>query len=659
MRKIPREILKNLWLIPALAGASALAGWIFNVEFLKSIFFGMVSMKPNTAVAFIFSGIAMRISPQNQTLRARKLMIAVAAVIALLGTSALFEYISDIDLGIDQLLFREDANPAHTSHAGRMAPATAFGFMSAGIAFFIETRKLKYFWLQQSFAAGILLLILSWFMGYLYLVKSMYSVFNYTPMAVHTVIAFTAIGIGLLFQYPNKGFVKYIYDKEPAGIIAKRLLAVCLLIIFTTGLLFARGTISGFYSNSAGFAFFALSNIFLMTLSIYYFTKKTNQLNDERAKLADELFANEHRFQSIMDNSMTLISVKDAGGHYLMANRTFEKLRNISAERIKGMTDHAMFPKDIADKLVKNDEAVLKTGVHAEFEETIQTAKELRTYLSHKFPLSDAIGCPHAVGAISMDITERKRNEEEKQVLIKDLETTNSLLTTANKELETFSYSVSHDLRAPLRAIDGYSKMLTEDHAGKLDAEAMRLLNVIRRNTQKMGQLIDNLLDFSRMGRKEMENSAVDMTKLAQSAYSQINEKTPADCKILDMPRTYGDMVMLKQVFLNLLSNAVKYSRHKSDPEIEAGGKKEDGYNLYWVKDNGAGFDMKFVHKLFMVFERLHSQEEFEGTGVGLAIVQKIIQRHGGEVWAESKVNEGAVFYFKLPIRSETVEGKR
>jgi signal transduction histidine kinase len=225
-------------------------------------------------------------------------------------------------------------------------------------------------------------------------------------------------------------------------------------------------------------------------------------------------------------------------------------------------------------------------------------------------------------------------------------------LEAANKELEAFSYSVSHDLRAPLRAIDGFSRIILEDYLDKLDDEGRRVLNVIRGNTKRMAQLIDDLLVFSHLGRQEIRISDVDMGKLAKNAFKELNLIIPErkiHFSIKPLSPIHGDQAMIRQVLINLLSNAVKFTRPKENATIEVGGGREGNENIYYVKDNGVGFDMQYVDKLFGVFQRLHSAAEFEGTGVGLAIVQRIIHRHGGRVWADGKVGEGSTFYFSLP----------
>lgn len=223
-------------------------------------------------------------------------------------------------------------------------------------------------------------------------------------------------------------------------------------------------------------------------------------------------------------------------------------------------------------------------------------------------------------------------------------------LEAVNKELESFSYSVSHDLRAPLRAVDGFSRMLEEDYSGKLDDEGRRLLNVIRDSGRKMGQLIDDLLTFSRLGKKLIAASGIDMMEQARAVFGELADGDDRiRLELGPLPAAWGDPALVRQVWLNLLSNAIKFSAQRPAPLVTVTGRVDATGNIYCVKDNGAGFDMRYYDKLFGVFQRLHSPEEFPGTGVGLAIVQRVVARHGGRVWAEGKEGEGAAFYFALP----------
>ena len=228
-------------------------------------------------------------------------------------------------------------------------------------------------------------------------------------------------------------------------------------------------------------------------------------------------------------------------------------------------------------------------------------------------------------------------------------------LETSNQELESFSYSVSHDLRAPLRVIDGFSLALLEDHGKSLPPEGQDLLSRMRQQAQRMAQLIDDLLEFSRLGRKPLDVASVDLAALARTVVQdlgQANTDRKLDVTVGELPPAMGDRALLRQVLTNLIGNAFKFTRQRPDAQVEIGWRDDDGECVYYVKDNGAGFDMRYASKLFGVFQRLHPAADFEGTGVGLALVQRIIHRHGGRIWGEGRVNEGATFSFTLSAGS-------
>jgi PAS domain S-box-containing protein len=260
----------------------------------------------------------------------------------------------------------------------------------------------------------------------------------------------------------------------------------------------------------------------------------------------------------------------------------------------------------------------------------------------------------NAIGylAVNRDISDRKKREEIISKLNIDLEQNLIELENSNKELESFSYTISHDLRAPLRAIDGFTSILKEDYIDKLDDEAKRLMNVVMSNAQKMGQLIDDLLHFSRLSKQELVKTKVSMNSIVNKIMFEINAENHEEVSeiiIHTLPDANADESTIKQVWVNLITNAIKYSKTKERPRIEIGCKAGDNETIYYIKDNGVGFNMRYYDKLFGVFQRLHSGE-FEGTGVGLAIVHRVVQKHGGKVWAEAEVNNGATFFFSLPI---------
>jgi PAS domain S-box-containing protein len=361
----------------------------------------------------------------------------------------------------------------------------------------------------------------------------------------------------------------------------------------------------------------------------------------------------------LVENLPVMVFIKDARTlKYIRQNRATLALLGLTSNDVIGKNDHDFLPKEQADFVLSKDRELLATGKLVDVPEQSIQSRDLGVRFLHtrKVPILDDSGKPQFLLGISVDVTERKQAEESIRKLNAELEEKAAQLEASNRDLESFSYSVSHDLYAPLRAIDGFAQLLEDDCKEHLPDEGKRFLSVIRENSQRMGKLIDGLLEFSRLGRQSVAPQEVDMASLVQEVHAQVlAELSTSDqaraprFEINALPPALGDAVLLRQVWANLIGNAVKYSAKIAAPLIKIAGEHAGVEVIYSVQDNGAGFDMRYAERLFGVFQRLHSADEFSGTGVGLAIVHSVVTRHGGRVWAQSAVGQGATFFFALP----------
>ena len=367
----------------------------------------------------------------------------------------------------------------------------------------------------------------------------------------------------------------------------------------------------------------------------------------ERRQRSEQALLRANRFlDSIVENIPHMIFVKEADGlRFESINRAGEELLGIARGDLVGRSDRDLFPSEQAEGFVARDREIFAGRVVVDIPaEPIQVKGGERWLHTTKVPILDEHGVPRYLLGISEDITERRRAEA-------TLQAAKDATDAANQELEAFSYSVAHDLRAPLRGMNGFAQVLLEDYGGALDVDGVDALNEIQSNARRMGALIDALLSLSRVTRGEFLRERVDLAVVARAAARALAAAEPgrAVAVVIEGPlHADVDSRLVRALFDNLLGNAWKFTAKVPVPRVEVGVSGEGDTRAFFVRDNGAGFDMAFSSKLFAPFQRLHAGREFPGTGIGLATVQRIVRRHGGRVWAEGEVDRGATFHFTL-----------
>ena len=634
--------------IAATAPLIALTGWLTHSPALRQVLPGAIAMNPVTAIALLLLAMGLRLAG-NGADYSPTLRRALSGLVIILGSARLF------GLTLDLLFFRNQI--MGLDPAPRMAHSTAICLVALGVALLLYQPGARIHRLSRPVILPAAMFALLAATGYLYSAEWFFHLPALHPMALNTAIALLALSIGTAALFPPLAPIRQLVDDGVGGATARRLWPAAFLSPCAPGYLRVMGERGGYFDLGFGTAAFAVLTALCLAMLVLLSVKQVRATEDAHARLAQAIRDSEKRTLRLLDGLPTAVFVVDAAGHPYYVNR---KSAEILGRGVLPDAEPGDLPKRYQAYFRGTDEPIPADRIQVvralDGEESYSTDVEIRrpdrivpleVWAS---PIRDDSGKIDFAVAAFNDITDRLEIQGRLDQLNAELARQVTELAAVNKELETFSYSVSHDLRAPLRAIDGFSQALETDYAASLDPEAIRYLSRIRSNVRRMGLLIDDLLRFSRLSRKELETQEVDMASLVRNVLDDLaRSRQHPRIRMNELPPARGDIDLLRQVWINLIDNAIKYSGKRSKPRVDISGHRNGHEITYTVRDNGVGFDMAYADKLFGVFQRLHRQDEFEGTGVGLAIVQRVIHRHGGRIWAEAAPDGGATFHFTLP----------
>jgi PAS domain S-box-containing protein len=646
LRYVPTVVGTGL----AALGVMVLLGWAIDLDWLKSVLPGLPTMKANTALCFLLIGLALLLRHRRGVRLA-----CVAGLCAVVGLT-LAEYAAGWNIGLDQFLF-QDVQDTHTVYPGRMTPVTALSFAISGVSLLLfDVPRGR--WPQQTLALATGLFGLTGLLGYLYDVKQLYQFAGVTSMALHTAAGFLVLAVGLLFARTD-GLARVLSGAGPGSQLARRFLPVVILLPILLGWLHEAGERSGVWGAPVGAGLLVLMMLFSLLVVVWWIAQTLNRADAARRETEAQL-----RHQSeLMDHADEALIVREVGGVIRFWNQGAAALYGWSAAEALGQRTYVLLRTE-GVRVEEKDAQLARIG-HWEGE-LIHTARDGRRVVVESRQTATHAADGHLLILESgRDITARKQAEATVRHLNEQLEQRvrerTAELESSNRELEAFCYSVSHDLRTPLRSIDGFSQAALEDYGERLDDTGRDYLNRVRNGCRHMDQLIDDLLRLSRVTRDQMRRESVDLTTLAQAAARQLQEREPerpVDLRIAPGLTAVGDTRLLHAALFNLLANAWKFTSKNPAPLIEVGravgsqplavGSQCPASPVFFVRDNGIGFDMQYANKLFNPFQRLHSAQDFPGTGIGLATVARVIQRHGGRIWAEAAIDRGATFYFTL-----------
>ncbi len=642
-----KVIIALSWLVLVL-GSLVYLGWALNIPILTSLFISEAAMKANTALCLaLFGGaLVLRQSPKL----AHQLWVPVLAYAVLaIALATLAQFVFNINLGIDEFPFHDDMASVNTAAPGRMSAPTAVSLVLLALALLqdqVWSDKVRRYMLFT-----VQLLSLSVFLSYPFSLAFGSSLFLFTGMALNTSILMVFATLALLIDMPDRGWMDLMIARTPHGASTRALFTTVLLVPFLLGWLIYYGEDIGLYDRAFSRSTYTVTAMLLLGAIVVLNAERLQRAGQTQRTLERNLDVLSRQLNSLIENSPSGISIKDVRGRYKLVNSQFALMAQMDRDAIIGNVAEAIFKQPLLQSVTDSDRRVLASSQPLSREVTALVDGAERTYLSVKFPLFGENEQILGLGGIWTDITEQKQLEE-------NLRGKNIDLERSNQELEQFAYVASHDLQEPLRMVSSYMQLLESRYKDKLDDDAKEFIDFAVDGAARMQRLIQDLLAFSRVGTRGRAPEVVSAEDALNEALANLAiriQENGAQIEHQELPTVFVDRNQLTQVFQNLLGNAIKF-RAKREPVVKVSARQLDDFYEFRVEDNGIGFDQKHAERIFVIFQRLNSRETYEGTGIGLAICKKIIERHGGRIWVESRIGDGTTFYFTLPREPMALE---
>lgn len=636
--------------IVALIGISVLVGWTFDIEVLKRIVPGVVAMNPTTALLFLISATALWIGPTT-VIKERRVFFICVAVVAVVSATKFLSVIIGWDSSIDRLIFPHKLEVTARVLPNWMAPNTALNLfvMSLALWFSQIPRRVQ---AAQSLGVVAFLISLLAMLGYAYGVRPLYGVTTFVPMALNTAFAFALLSLGLLFTKPHEGFIAVIWSNTVGGAMARTLLPAAITVPALLGWLRLVAERAGLFDAQVGVTLYTVASVTVFSAIVFWSARLLFAQDLVRQMAEREHLLSEEKFKAVSETARDAIISADAAGIITYCNHAAARMFGFSAAGLIGQS---------LDTLLQGFFDGVKESVAASDGEDVCVVDRTfdlsgRNRDNGEFPVELTMARWHSsqghfLTVIVRDVTARVRAQAVLEQQRRELERSNS-------ELEQFAYIASHDLQEPLRMVSSYMQLLSRRYTDVLDSDGQDFINYAVDGAVRMQRLIHDLLEYSRVGTKAKVLEPVELPEILDRVMANLSvalEEKNASVTRDELPTVDGDPVQLTQLFQNLIANAIKFQRD-SIPHVHVSAWQRERDWVISVADNGIGIPPESFDRIFQIFQRLHGREEYAGTGIGLAVCKKIVERHGGEIWLESTVGEGTTFFFSISAENKAPE---